>query len=102
MCAYYILNMRLRYSKCRSSIQQPKSNEIRRRQRELQMTETPSPLTTAMFHVLLALSDRDNHGYAILESLASIDLDRFRGSFHELESTCCNFIAFSLLVRLTL
>jgi DNA-binding PadR family transcriptional regulator len=33
------------------------------------MPETPAPLTTAMFHVLLALSDSDKHGYAILKEV---------------------------------
>src|SRR5262245_19809764 len=29
----------------------------------------PEPLTTAMFHVLLALADSDKHGYAILKEV---------------------------------
>jgi DNA-binding PadR family transcriptional regulator len=33
------------------------------------MPETTAPLTTAMFHVLLALSDSDKHGYAILKEV---------------------------------
>jgi DNA-binding PadR family transcriptional regulator len=35
------------------------------------MPETRAPLTTAMFHVLLALSDGDKHGYAILKEVAN-------------------------------
>jgi len=34
------------------------------------MSETSGPLTPAMFHVLLALSDGDKHGYAILKEVA--------------------------------
>jgi len=34
------------------------------------MDEAQIPLTTAMFHVLLALSDGDKHGYAILKEIA--------------------------------
>jgi DNA-binding PadR family transcriptional regulator len=34
------------------------------------MPETSGPLTPAMFHVLLALSDGDKHGYAILKEVA--------------------------------
>jgi DNA-binding PadR family transcriptional regulator len=33
------------------------------------MPETTAPLTNAMFHVLLALSDGDKHGYAILKEV---------------------------------
>jgi DNA-binding PadR family transcriptional regulator len=33
------------------------------------MPESAPPLTTAMFHVLLALSDGDKHGYAILKEV---------------------------------
>jgi DNA-binding PadR family transcriptional regulator len=34
------------------------------------MDDQQTPLTTAMFHVLLALSDDDKHGYAILKEIA--------------------------------
>ncbi len=33
------------------------------------MSESQTPLTTAMFNVLLALSDGDKHGYAILKDV---------------------------------
>ncbi len=33
------------------------------------MGESPAPLTAAMFNVLLALSDSDKHGYAILKDV---------------------------------
>jgi DNA-binding MarR family transcriptional regulator len=33
------------------------------------MPESSAPLTTAMFHVLLALADGDKHGYAILKDV---------------------------------
>ena len=33
------------------------------------MTEAQSPLTPAMFHVLLSLADGDKHGYAILKDV---------------------------------
>jgi DNA-binding PadR family transcriptional regulator len=33
------------------------------------MSESKAPLTTAMFNVLLALSDGDKHGYAILKDV---------------------------------
>jgi DNA-binding PadR family transcriptional regulator len=33
------------------------------------MPETSGPLTPAMFHVMLALSDGDKHGYAILKEV---------------------------------
>jgi DNA-binding PadR family transcriptional regulator len=33
------------------------------------MSETQAPLTPAMFNVLLALSDGDKHGYAILKEV---------------------------------
>jgi DNA-binding PadR family transcriptional regulator len=33
------------------------------------MNESQTPLTTAMFNVLLALSDGDKHGYAILKDV---------------------------------
>lgn len=33
------------------------------------MSESKGPLTTAMFNVLLALSDGDKHGYAILKDV---------------------------------
>jgi DNA-binding PadR family transcriptional regulator len=33
------------------------------------MNDTQTPLTTAMFHVLLALADGDKHGYAILKDV---------------------------------
>ena len=32
-------------------------------------TDPPSPLTAAMFNVLLALADGDKHGYAILKEV---------------------------------
>jgi DNA-binding PadR family transcriptional regulator len=38
-------------------------------QRE-QRAEPPLPLTPAMFHVLVALSDGEKHGYAILKEVA--------------------------------
>jgi DNA-binding PadR family transcriptional regulator len=34
-----------------------------------------TPLTPAMFHVLLALSDGDKHGYAILKEIAELTND---------------------------
>jgi DNA-binding PadR family transcriptional regulator len=34
------------------------------------MPDTSGPLTPAMFHVMLALSDGDKHGYAILKEVA--------------------------------
>ena len=33
------------------------------------MSNAQTPLTTAMFHVLLALADGDKHGYAILKEV---------------------------------
>lgn len=33
------------------------------------MSDTQAPLTTAMFHVLLALSEGELHGYAILKEV---------------------------------
>jgi DNA-binding PadR family transcriptional regulator len=30
------------------------------------------PLTPAVFHILLALADRDRHGYAIMSEVASM------------------------------
>lgn len=33
------------------------------------MSDSHEPLTTAMFHVLLALADGDKHGYAILKEV---------------------------------
>ena len=33
------------------------------------MLEAQTPLTTAMFNVLLALADGDRHGYAILKEV---------------------------------
>jgi DNA-binding PadR family transcriptional regulator len=35
------------------------------------MSESSAPLTAAMFNVLLALSDGDKHGYAILKDVAA-------------------------------
>ena len=35
------------------------------------MSESPAPLTAAMFNVMLALSDGDKHGYAILKDVAA-------------------------------
>ncbi len=35
------------------------------------MSDAQSPLTAAMFHVLLALADGEKHGYAILKEVAS-------------------------------
>jgi DNA-binding PadR family transcriptional regulator len=35
------------------------------------MTESQAPLTAAMFNVLLALSDGEKHGYAILKDVAA-------------------------------
>ena len=35
------------------------------------MSETSAPLTAAMFNVMLALSDGDKHGYAILKDVAA-------------------------------
>jgi len=35
-----------------------------------QAAEPPLPLTPAMFHVLVALSDGEKHGYAILKEVA--------------------------------
>ena len=35
------------------------------------MSESQAPLTAAMFNVLLALSDGDKHGYAILKDVES-------------------------------
>ena len=34
------------------------------------MSDAQSPLTPAMFHVLLALADGDKHGYAVLKEVA--------------------------------
>src|SRR5581483_12459886 len=34
------------------------------------MAEPAAPLTTAMFHVLLALAEGEKHGYAILKDVA--------------------------------
>jgi DNA-binding PadR family transcriptional regulator len=34
------------------------------------------PLTPAMFHVLVALADRDQHGYAIIKAVARLTSDR--------------------------
>jgi DNA-binding PadR family transcriptional regulator len=34
------------------------------------MNEKQDPLTTALFHVLLALSDGDKHGYGIMKEVA--------------------------------
>jgi DNA-binding PadR family transcriptional regulator len=34
------------------------------------MSETQTPLTPAMFNVLLALADGDKHGYAVLKEVA--------------------------------
>ena len=34
------------------------------------MADTQTPLTPAMFHVLLALADGNKHGYAILKEVA--------------------------------
>ena len=34
------------------------------------MTEAQTPLTPAVFHVLVALADGDKHGYAILKEVA--------------------------------
>ncbi len=34
------------------------------------------PLTSAMFHVLVALADRDQHGYAIIKTVARHTGDR--------------------------
>ena len=34
------------------------------------MSQAPAPLTAALFNVLLALSDGDKHGYAILKDVA--------------------------------
>jgi DNA-binding PadR family transcriptional regulator len=33
------------------------------------MTESPAPLTAAMFNVLLSLADGEKHGYAILKEV---------------------------------
>ena len=35
------------------------------------MSESSAPLTAALFNVLLALSDGDKHGYAILKDVAA-------------------------------
>ena len=35
------------------------------------MSESSAPLTAAMFNVMLALSDGDKHGYAILKDVAA-------------------------------
>jgi DNA-binding PadR family transcriptional regulator len=37
---------------------------------EKNMPEDQTPLTSAVFHVLLALSDADRHGYAIMKEVA--------------------------------
>ena len=34
------------------------------------MSDTQTPLTPAMFNVLLALADGDKHGYAVLKEVA--------------------------------
>lgn len=34
------------------------------------MTETQEPLTPALFHVLLALTDGDKHGYGIMKEVS--------------------------------
>jgi DNA-binding PadR family transcriptional regulator len=45
--------------------------------REIEMTDKRNtelmlPLTTAMFHVLLALADSDKHGYAIMKEVTRL------------------------------
>jgi DNA-binding PadR family transcriptional regulator len=35
------------------------------------MMPTPLPLTTPVFHILVALSDGERHGYAIMQDVAS-------------------------------
>lgn len=34
-------------------------------------TDTLLPLPTAVFHILVALADRDRHGYSIMQDIAS-------------------------------
>ena len=50
------------------------------------------PLPTAVFHILIALADRDRHGYSIMQDVAArtggkVQLITFAGLDHQLEDS---------------
>ena len=63
------------------------------------MSDAQSPLTPAMFNVLLALADGDRHGYAILKDVAGQSAGEVRISTGTLYGIVKRLLAEGLIVE---
>jgi DNA-binding PadR family transcriptional regulator len=68
--------------------------------RDLPEADTFLPLPTAVFHILVALADRDRHGYSIMQDVATRTDDKVRLSAGTLYSAIRRMLEQGLIEEL--